>query len=205
LALFIPTYFSPISQYVAITKAKEVVFEVEDNYQKQTYRNRCYIYGPNGKQLLNIPVKHLKTESRKKTKDTLVENDFSWQDQHFKSLQSAYRSSPFFEFFEDDLAKIFHKKYKYLLDVNIDTFLFITDAIETSQKFTKTKNYSLDSDKKDFRNLAIAKKNHPIQVAEYIQIFDEKYGFLPNLSIIDLLFMEGGNTFSILEDTVINF
>jgi len=102
LSLFIPTYFSPISQYVAIENSKEIIFENQDNFQKQTYRNRCYIYGANGKQLLNVPIKHNKTDKRQKTKDTLIENSFPWQDQHFKSLQSAYRSSPFFEFFEDD-------------------------------------------------------------------------------------------------------
>ena len=79
MSLFIPTYFAPISQYAAIYQAESVTFELEDNYQKQTYRNRCYIYGANGKLALNIPVKHNTTQGRKKTKDTLVENDFPWQ------------------------------------------------------------------------------------------------------------------------------
>ena len=76
MSLFIPTYFAPISQYAAIFKANSITFEMEDNFQKQTYRNRCYIYGANGKLSLNIPVKHKTTSGRKKTKDTLVENDF---------------------------------------------------------------------------------------------------------------------------------
>ncbi|WP_420793179.1 WbqC family protein [Polaribacter ponticola] len=109
MSLFIPTYFSPISQYSAIIKSDNIVFEMEDNYQKQSFRNRCYIYNSSGKQLLTIPVKHKNTENRKKTKDTLVENNFDWQDQHFKSLKIAYRTSPFFDFFEDDLAPIFEK------------------------------------------------------------------------------------------------
>ncbi len=203
MALFIPTYFSPISQYAAITKSDEIIFEVEDNFQKQTYRNRCYIYSANGQQLLNIPVKHLKTDGRKKTKDTLVENSFPWQAQHFKSLKSAYRSSPYFEFFEDDLSIIFNKKYKYLLDVNIDTFLFVTDAIESYQKFTKTDIYEVESSKIDFRYLSDAKNNFGIDIPKYTQIFDEKHGFLNNLSVIDLLFMEGGNTSSLLEDITV--
>ena len=197
MAVFIPTYFSPISQYIEILKSDEIIFEFEDNFQKQTYRNRCYIYGANGKQLLNIPVKHLKTTNRKKTKDTLVENDFPWQSQHFKSLQTAYRASPFFEFFEDDLAKIFSKQYKYLLDVNIDTFLFITDALEISQQYTKTKEYSIEIDK-NYRHLANAKTNHLYDFPVYTQIFDDKHGFIQNLSILDLLFMEGANSFSLL-------
>lgn len=200
MALFIPTYFSPISQYAKMLSSDKITFEIEDNYQKQTYRNRCYVYGANGKLLLNIPVKHLKTKERKKTKDTLVENDFPWQIQHFKSLQSAYRSSPFFEFFEDDLATIFNKKYTYLLDVNIDTFLFVTDALQVSQAYSKTTAYNINSEKDDFRNLAIAKNSISTNIpgAKYPQMFDDKHGFIANLSILDLLFMEGPNTISFL-------
>lgn len=197
MALFLPTYFAPITQYAAILKSDNVVFEVQDNYQKQTYRNRCYIYGANGKQLLNIPVKHLKSNTKKATRDTLVENDFNWQGQHFKSLKSAYRSSPFFEFFEHDLAKIFNTKYKYLLDVNIDTHLFITDALEISSKFSKTSEYEVSIDN-DYRSLANSKVVHPFEIPKYIQVFDDKFGFLENLSILDLLFMEGGNSYATL-------
>ncbi|MCT4698198.1 WbqC family protein [Tenacibaculum haliotis] len=200
MSLFIPTYFAPISQYAAVYKSDSVVFEFEDNYQKQTYRNRCYIYGANGKLTLNIPVKHLLKENRKKTKDTLVDNDSQWQQQHFKSLQSAYRSSPFFEFFEDDIAKIFNKKYTYLQDVNIDTHLFITDALQIETSFSKTENYEVTTaNNLDFRNLAIAKKGVTIEIETYIQMFDDKHGFIPNLSILDLLFMEGPNAISFLE------
>lgn len=199
MSLFIPTYFAPISQYAAIYKSDSVVFEFEDNYQKQTYRNRCYIYGANGKLTLNIPVKHLLKENRKKTKDTLVDNDSQWQQQHFKSLQSAYRSSPFFEFFEDDIAKIFNKKYTYLQDVNIDTHLFITDALQIETSFSKTEDYEVTANNLDFRNLAIAKKGVTIEIETYIQMFDDKHGFIPNLSILDLLFMEGPNAISFLE------
>ena len=109
MSLFIPTYFSPISQYSEVIKSENIVFEMDDNFQKQSYRNRCYIHNSNGKQLLSIPVKHQIKDGRKKTKDTLIENDFPWQDHHFKSLKIAYRSSPFFEFFEDDIAPIFEK------------------------------------------------------------------------------------------------
>lgn len=199
MSLFIPTYFAPISQYSAIYQSEAITFEIEDNFQKQTYRNRCYIYGANGKLALNIPVKHKTTEGRKKTKDTLVENDFPWQQQHYKSLQSAYRSSPFFEFFEEDLLKIFNKKYTFLQDLNIDTHLFVTDALQMEQDFAKTTSYELAPNSTDYRDLAIAKKGIEIEMDSYIQMFDDKYGFIPNLSILDLLFMEGSNTISFLE------
>lgn len=199
MSLFIPTYFSPISQYAAIYQSDKITFEVEDNFQKQSYRNRCYIYGANGKQLLNIPAKNPIKDGRKKTKDTLVENDFPWQDQHFKSLQAAYRRSPYFEFFEDDLAPIFEKKYTYLTDVNIDTYLFLTDALQINQSYSKTEEYFLEPKETDYRNLASVKHQPNFQIESYVQMFDDKYGFISNLSILDLLFMEGPNSISFLE------
>ncbi|WP_299159552.1 WbqC family protein [uncultured Tenacibaculum sp.] len=204
MSLFIPTYFAPISQYAAIYQSNSVIFEIEDNYQKQTYRNRCYIYGANGKLALNIPVKHKTKEGRKKTKDTIVENDFPWQQQHFKSLQSAYRTSPFFEFFEDDLSKIFNTKYTFLQDVNIDSHLFVTDALQMNTSFSKTENYEITPNVIDHRNLALAKKGIEIELDSYVQMFDDKYGFIPNLSILDLLFMEGPNAISFLEKINVN-
>ncbi len=199
MSLFIPTYFSPISQYSEIVRTNEVIFEMEDNFQKQSYRNRCYIYNSNGKQLLNIPVKDSKKGhlNRKKTKDMLVENNVSWQDHHLKSLQNAYRNSPFYEFYEDDLLPIFTKKYTFLQDVNIDTYLCITDALQINQTYTKTKEYIVDSDD-DFRDLASVKNRPKKNFERYIQMFDDKHGFFPNLSILDLLFMEGPNAISYL-------
>lgn len=196
MALFIPTYFSPISQYSEIYKAEHITFEFEDNFQKQSYRNRCYIYNGNGRQLLSVPVKHLKKEGRKKTKDTLIENNFPWQDQHFKSIQTAYRTSPYFEFYEDDISPIFEKSYKFLHDVNIDTFLFIADALQIDTKFSKTEAYDPNEKDGDYRLLA-ERKHQPEKVTEpYVQMFDDKHGFIPNLSILDLLFMEGPNAVS---------
>lgn len=200
MSLFIPTYFSPISQYSEIVKSNSVVFEMEDNFQKQSYRNRCYIYNSNGKQLLNIPVKDKNkgTSQRKKTKDLLVDNDALWQDHHLKSLQTAYRSSPFYEFYEDDLLSIFTKKYTFIQDVNIDTFLFISDALQISQQYSKTKEYIVNTTEKDLRELADVKGQPQESVKNYVQMFDDKHGFIPDLSILDLLFMEGPNAISFL-------
>jgi hypothetical protein len=198
MSLFIPTYFSPVSQYSEIIKSKNIVFEMDDNFQKQSYRNRCYIFNTNGRQLLNIPVKHSISSKRKKTKDTLLEKGTSWQDQHFKSLKTAYRNSPFFEFYIDDIAPIFEKKYKYLQDVNIDTFLFIEDALQLDARFSITKKYEVETNENDFR--LFAEKNHQPKkmTKKYIQMFDDKHGFISNLSILDLLFMEGPNINSYL-------
>lgn len=198
MGLFLPTYFSPISQFSQIIKFKEIVFEVEDNFQKQSYRNRCYTYGANGKQMLNIPIKKNNTIGKQKTKDTLVENSVKWQDQHFKSLKASYNCSPFFEFFEDDLQKIFNKKYTFLNDINLDTFLFFIDALQLEISYKKTTEYQQIDRENDFRLLGNVKQNTIKQMPKYIQMFDEKYGFLPNLSMLDLLFMEGPNAISFL-------
>jgi len=199
MSFFIPTYFSPISQYITIVNSDEVLFETEDNYQKQTYRNRCYIYGPNGKQLLNIPIKHSSNSTKKKTKDTLVDNSVAWQKQHLKSIQIAYRNSPFFEFYQDDLLPIFLKEHKYLLDLNIETYLYITDALQISSVYKKTEEY-IHNTKNDFRFLANSKLEHPYKFKPYTQMFDDKFGFIKNLSVLDLLFMEGPNAISFLEN-----
>ena len=196
MALFIPTYFSPISQYHAILNSNSITFEVEDNYQKQTYRNRCYIYGANGKQLLNIPVSIPKSSKKTKSKDILVENS-NWQKQHYKSFEAAYNHSPFFEFYKDDLQKIFSKKYTYLLDVNLDTFNFIKNALELPVEYKFSKTYE-ENKPNDFRDLADSKKKVEISFLSYIQMFDQKFGFLKNLSILDLLFMEGPNSINFL-------
>ena len=196
MALFIPTYFSPISQYHALLNSNSITFEVEDNYQKQTYRNRCYIYGANGKQLINIPVSILKSSKKTKSKDILVENS-NWQKQHYKSFEAAYNHSPFFEFYKDDLQKIFSKKYTYLLDVNLDSFNFIKNALELPIEYKFSKTYE-ENKPNDFRDLADSKKKVEISFLSYIQMFDQKFGFLKNLSILDLLFMEGPNSINFL-------
>ena len=113
-----PTYFPNVAAFSALLQAEKVLFEMHDNYVKQTYRNRCYIYGANGKLSLNIPVV-FSQKNRQKHKDVQIFNDENWQAQHWKSLLSAYRTSPFFEYYEDDLRPLFEKKASFLLDFNL--------------------------------------------------------------------------------------
>lgn len=188
--LIYPTYFPSISHYAAMVQAEKVTFEMEDNYQKQTNRNRTYIYSPNGIQLLNIPVLHSK-KGILKTKDVQIESAFNWQKQHFKSLEAAYRSSPFFEYFEDDFQPIFQQNHNYLMDLNLAVFELINNCLGISISAEKTTEYFLEtSNKIDLRNLANGKKDSTI-CKPYTQVFGEKHGFLNNLSILDLLFNEG--------------
>jgi hypothetical protein len=185
-----PTYFPSISNFVAIAKANKITFEMEDNFQKQTNRSRTYIYSPNGLQLLNIPVKHT-SNLHQKTKDVKIENDFDWQKQHFKSLEAAYRSSPFFEYFEDELRPIFDKKHIFLMDLNLETIDLCLKFLRLSKETSKTTEYFHTSTNfADFRNLANGKKDTS-RFDNYPQVFADKHGFLNNLSVLDLIFNEG--------------
>ncbi|HWS60589.1 MAG TPA: WbqC family protein [Flavobacterium sp.] len=191
-SLLFPTYFPSISNFVAIAQAENIVFEMEDNFQKQTNRNRTYIYSPNGIQLLNIPIKHSK-EAHQKTKEIKIENDFNWQKQHFKSLEAAYRTSPFFEFFEDEILPIFEKKHQFLMDLNFETMEFVTKCLRMKFDYETSIEYFHEQNPNhilDFRHLVEGKKDKS-QFESYTQVFDDKHGFLNNLSILDLLFNEG--------------
>ncbi|MES2748653.1 MAG: WbqC family protein [Bacteroidota bacterium] len=185
-----PSYFPSISHFVAIANAEKVTFEIDDNFQKQTNRNRMHIYSPNGIQLLNIPIKHSK-EAHQKTKDVQLETAFDWQKQHFKSLEAAYRTSPFFEYFEDELLPIFQKKHTFLLDLNYQTMEIVSKCLRLDFAYDETSEYFHEiTDKTDLRQLVNGKKDTS-QFESYTQVFGEKHGYLNNLSILDLLFNEG--------------
>ena len=185
-----PSYFPSICHFVAIAKSDIITFEMEDNFQKQTNRNRTYIYSPNGIQLLNVPVKHTK-EAHQRIKEVRIENDFDWQKQHFKSLEAAYRTSPFFEYFEDEIVPIFQKKHAFLMDLNLETISIVSKCLRLEFDYTETTEYFHEvTDKTDFRNLINGKKDTTV-FESYTQVFGEKHGYLNNLSILDLLFNEG--------------
>ena len=149
-----PTYFPSISHFVVMAQADRIVLEVEDNFQKQTNRNRTYIYSPNGIQLLNIPIKHTK-ERHQNIKEVQLETAFDWQKQHFKSLEAAYRTSPFFEYFEDSLMPIFDKKYRFLMDLNLESMSIVSKCLGMSFEYEKTIEYFHEvKEYEDFRSLA---------------------------------------------------
>lgn len=201
-----PTYFPNIAAFVAIAQNTNVIFEVEDNFLKQTYRNRALIYGANGKLTLNVPVTHSQ-KNRQKYKDVKIFNDDNWQVTHWKSLLSAYKTSPYFEFYEDDLHPLFHKKTNFILDFNLSCFEVLCECLQLDINASKTKAYNKDIPKpiKDYRALVKAKKEAPVKLESYTQVFGNKHGFINNLSILDLLFNEGPNALNYLESqTAIN-
>ncbi len=191
--LIYPTYFPNLAHLVAMVNADTVYFEICDNYQKQSFRNRTEIYGANGKLALTVPVSYTQ-KNRQLYKDVKIANEDKWQLLHLKSLQSAYRMSPFFEFYIDDLMPLFEKEFKYILDFNLKCFEVLLDCLQLKIPAAKTQSFELQhQNKKDFRPLVHRNQNvEPFDA--YTQVFSEKHGFISNLSILDVLFNEGPNT-----------
>lgn len=189
-----PNYFPNIHQFRQIIKANNILFEVSDNYQKQTFRNRTYIYGANGKLGLFIPVIHTH-KNRELFKDVKISYDSNWMDLHLKSLQSAYRSSPYFEYFEDDFIKLYSEKEKFLADFNIKCIKLISNLLDLDLDFKISNEYvKKTNDIIDLRDLSNARKEKKIETPKYIQVFESKHGYINNLSILDLIFSEGTNS-----------
>ena len=189
-----PNYFPNIHQFTQIIKADNILFEASDNYQKQTFRNRTYIYGANGKLGLFIPVIHTH-KNRELFKDVKISYDSNWMDLHLKSLQSAYRSSPYFEYFEDDFIKLYSEKEKFLADFNIKCIKLISNLLDLDLDFKISNEYvKKTNDIIDLRDLSNARKEKKIETPKYIQVFESKHGYLNNLSILDLIFSEGTNS-----------
>ena len=193
-----PNYFPNIHQFTQIIKANNILFEVSDNYQKQTFRNRTYVYGANGKLGLFIPVIH-SHKNRELFKDVKISYESNWMDLHLKSLQSAYRSSPYFEYFEDDFIKLYSKKEKFLADFNIKCIKLISNLLDLNLDFKISNEYvEKTNDIIDLRDLSNARKEKKIETPKYIQVFESKHGYINNLSILDLIFSEGPNSVSLI-------
>lgn len=201
-----PAYFPNIVTFAAIVQ-KNVIWEVEDNHQKQTYRNRTYICNDRGKHLLNIPIRHVGGEQgRQKYKEVKIENNYKWQRNHWRTLQTAYRTSPFFEYYEDDIAPLFTKQYPFLLDYNLKAIAIICECLQIEMPKVRTEIYSPQSNSfDDLRFLINAKKEIKVTQEHYVQVFGDRHGFIQNVSVLDLLFNEGTNTLAYLKQQDLKF
>ncbi|MEM9141663.1 MAG: WbqC family protein [Bacteroidota bacterium] len=204
-----PTYFPNIATMAALVRYK-VIWETCDNYQKQTYRNRCYICTDQGKHMLNLPIKHVGGEQgRQKYRDVLLDNSYAWQRQHWRTLQTAYRTSPFFEFYEDDFAPLFSRPHTHLLDFNLQTIEIMCNGLQITvpeqRTTTFSKNPPSQGSTKDLRHLVNAKAQLQFPMEAYTQVFGDRHGFLSNLSCLDLLFNEGPNTLGYLKSVNLPF
>jgi hypothetical protein len=199
-----PTYFPTVASYMLMTQAESVLFEVQDSYQKQSYRNRCYIYGANGKLGLHIPVQ-FSQKNRQNTSEVRIDNSSNWQSTHWKSIESAYKTSPFFEYYEDDLHSLFDTKKEHLSAFNFECMEAINSCLNLELEFSKSKIFTKQTLEKDYRLLVNARKEIQISIPPYIQVFQNKHGFINNLSILDLLFNEGPNAKTYLKTQELSF
>ncbi len=201
-----PTYFPDIASFAVLVQ-NNIIWEICDNYQKQTYRNRAFICTDQGKFMLNIPIKHVGgREGRQKYRDVKLDNDYRWQRQHWRTLQTAYRTSPFFEYYEDDLAPLFMNQYLYLLDFNLEAIDCIANCLGYNMDAGLTQVYEAKPKGIiDARFLVHAKKSIGIQQKKYIQVFADRHGFIQNCSVLDLLFNEGTSSLDYLMNQNLDF
>lgn len=187
-----PAYF-PSSLTMACLLRREVVWEVWDNYQKQTYRNRCYICTDRGRLTLTVPIRHVGGDTgRQLFRDVRIDNTYNWQRQHWRALETAYRSAPFFEYYEADLQPIFSTRYDSLLELDLATVRGLAALMSLSVPERKSRKYeAIPASGSDARILIQAKAAPPVTLPPYHQVFEDRHGFIPNLSALDLLFNEG--------------
>ena len=191
-------YFPPISWFSEFLKAEnEITIEQMENFPKQTYRNRTNIYGANGKLSLIIPINHT---GKRTMKDLQISHAENWQKQHWKSIKNAYQSSPYFEFYEDQLIKLYQKEEKFLLDFNLQSISIIQKCLKTEKAYSLNTEYEKTPNEINFRDAFSAKTETQLTMEEYYQMFSDEYGFLKNLSIIDILCNKGPETITYIKN-----
>jgi hypothetical protein len=204
-ALLSTAYFAPIQYYCKLVQHQNVLIEQWENYSKQSYRNRCNIYGANGALAISVPVVKA-TNKKVLTKDVKVSYDTNWQKLHWKGIESAYKSSPFYEYYIDDLERFFTQKWDYLLDFNLEIQAEICEILEIENKNALSDDFipMQTPDFIDYRNMIHPKASKELADANfnpqaYTQVFGDKHGFIPNLSILDLIFNMGPDSSHYLE------
>lgn len=193
------SYYPPVQYIAEIVKSGEVLIEQHETYPKQTYRNRCYIYSANGVLPLSIPVER-GSFHRVKLKDLRLDNTRKWQREHLNAIRSAYNSAAFFEFYSEQVLKPLGKKYDYLIDLNMDILDIILGILEIDISVRKTGSYIKEYGENclDMRTSISPKVKNVCNHNEYFQVFSPVHGFKANLSIIDLLFNMGPESWTCL-------
>ena len=202
-ALVPSVYIGNIDYYATLIKHQHIVFEQHEYFEKQSFRSRCCIYGANGLLSLFVPTKKIKGQ-RRIMKDVKIEYAENWQKLHRKSFESAYRSSPYFEYYEHDFIPLLEQKHDFLLDLNDAFHQFICSKLQLDISSKASEAYIQHPENMaDYRSTIhpkLAPVNPNVTQKEYPQVFDTKYGFIPNLSVLDLLFNEGPNAAALLQE-----
>lgn len=200
-------YLAPVEYYTKLLAYDRIRIEQYDHYQKQTYRNRCTIASPSGPLALTVPT--VKPSTLKCfTRDIRISDHGNWRHLHWNALESAYNHTPFFEYYKDDFRPFYEQRYEFLTDFNEALCRLVCSLIDFSPSLERTADYMVQPppDTDDFRERIHPKKDFrtedpAFQPCPYYQVFQEKLGFLPNLSIIDLLFNMGPESLLVLRNS----
>ena len=196
----LPMFYLPPVEYFAklnIYRAN-ILIEKEEHFPKQTYRNRANVYTPDGVLGLTVPV--IKgSKNHTKVKDIKISYDFNWQRLHWLSLQACYRRSAYFEYYEDELTPFYEKKFDYLFDYNEQLLQFVLKAMKMKIDFKYTESYEANYPELiDYRESINPKRETDFNQKPYFQVFEDRKGFIKNLSIVDLLFNQGPHSINYL-------
>ena len=183
-------YLGPVSYYRAVASADHVCVEQYDHYHKQTYRNRCKILTGNGVMDLSVPV--VNAGGKMCVKDLRIAYVENWQQVHWRAIASAYNSSPFFEYYRDDFEPFFTRKTEFLIDLNMELMRVVMDLIGLKTEVSLSDDYlEGTSSIHDLREAFSPKSPTSSPLKPYYQVFDQKFGFVPDMSVLDLLFNMG--------------
>ena len=203
------SYFGPIQYYSKLISANNIILERFEHYPKQTYRNRCTIYGANGPQNLTVPVIR-SSELKIYTKDIRIDYSMNWAKLHLKAIESAYRCSPFYEYYIDDFLPLYEKKHSFLYDFNLKLLSKTKEIIGIHCNIEETGTYIkvLPQDYNDYRELIHPKMRMYIPDPTFLppvyhQVFGPKHGFIANMSIIDLIFNTGTEALGLLNNSIV--
>jgi hypothetical protein len=195
-------YFPPLTFFSALYNHSYVYLDIYEPYRKMSFRNRCLIAGDRGVISLSVPLKEGRNQ-RLPLKEVIISDTENWQSRHFKSIKSAYNRSPFFEYYEHELAAIFNKPFVRLADWNLYCLNWVKEKIAWDGDILFTENaipYSAEG-QDDRRNSVLPKNYSERNPVKYRQVFEEKTGFFPNLSILDLLFNTGKQAGELLRNS----
>ena len=195
VSLLATTYFGPVQWYQKLNQSDRCLIECHDHFIKQTYRNRCVIATTNGLQALTVPIERFEG-AHCAMLNIRISDHGSWRHLHWNALQSAYGESPFFEFYADDIRPFFERRWDFLVDFNMEITQKMCELLDIQPHITLTDAYvsAEDVGATDYRDVIRPKNPLPddrFQPRRYYQVYEQKHGFQPNLSILDLLFNEG--------------
>lgn len=192
------SYLGPVSYYAAMLQSDRVLLEQCEHYVKQTYRTRCKVATGNGIMDLTVPIE--KPSSKSPMRDLRIAYKENWQQIHWRALESAYRNSPFFDYYRDDFEPFYTKRTEFLLDLNLGLHEVVASLIGKLPKVELTESYEAQYQEgvADLRNAFSPKEASLYKGKSYYQVFDQKFGFQNDLSIVDLLFNMGPESILVL-------